>query len=161
MYLTSLDSSTVTMWLLYLETPDTSIDLSDPNPKPPTPQIHTRLHPPPLYLHRQAQQPPPVQQRLENRQGLLRFPHEGAPGPKPPLERLADPGHLRRLGHAVLALQMGVEDITGVELVDSPPLVSRADPHNLLFLYGIFYLGLGLYLDRPFFRAGSWGKWIG
>ncbi|KAK9089581.1 hypothetical protein Scep_028663 [Stephania cephalantha] len=33
---------------------------------------------------------------------------------------------------------MGLADVTGVELVESPPLVSRADPHNLPFFDGVF-----------------------
>ncbi|KAK9284953.1 hypothetical protein L1049_024135 [Liquidambar formosana] len=42
-------------------------------------------------------------------------------------------------GHEVMALsEMGVKDVTGVELVDSPPLVRRADPHNLPFFDGVF-----------------------
>ncbi|AES88842.2 transmembrane protein, putative [Medicago truncatula] len=40
--------------------------------------------------------------------------------------------HIRNLGHEVSALQkLGVEEVTGVELLDSPPLVSREDLHNL------------------------------
>lgn len=34
--------------------------------------------------------------------------------------------------------KMGLEDVTGVELIESPPLVSRADPHNLPFFDGAF-----------------------
>ncbi|KAE8660875.1 putative Gibberellin 20 oxidase [Hibiscus syriacus] len=42
-------------------------------------------------------------------------------------------------GHEIMALtKMGVEDVTGVELVESLPLVSRADPHNLPFFDGAF-----------------------
>lgn len=47
--------------------------------------------------------------------------------------------------------ELGVEDVTAVELVESPPLVSRADPHNLPFFDGIFDIGFGLYLDRALF----------
>lgn len=47
--------------------------------------------------------------------------------------------------------ELGVEDITAVELVESPPLVSRADPHNLPFFDGSFDLGFGVYLDRALF----------
>lgn len=47
--------------------------------------------------------------------------------------------------------ELGVGDVTGVELVGSPPLVSRADPHNLPFFDGIFDVGLGVYLDRALF----------
>ena len=42
-------------------------------------------------------------------------------------------------GHEVMALsKMGLEDVTGVELIESLPLVSRADPHNLPFFDGAF-----------------------
>lgn len=34
--------------------------------------------------------------------------------------------------------RIGVKDVTGVELIDSPPLVTRADPHNLPFFDGVF-----------------------
>ncbi|KAG5545469.1 hypothetical protein RHGRI_017832 [Rhododendron griersonianum] len=55
-------------------------------------------------------------------------------------------------GHEVRALtQIGVKDVTGVELVDSPPLVSRADPHNLPFFDGVFDLGFSAHLDQALF----------
>ncbi|GAV71166.1 Methyltransf_11 domain-containing protein [Cephalotus follicularis] len=42
-------------------------------------------------------------------------------------------------GHEVMALKnMGLEDVTGVDLVDSLPLVRKADPHNLPFFDGVF-----------------------
>jgi SAM-dependent methyltransferase len=45
-------------------------------------------------------------------------------------------------GHAVEALQdSGVIDVTGVDLIDYPPLVKRADPHNLPFFDDVFDLG--------------------
>ncbi|XP_051115336.1 uncharacterized protein LOC127240608 isoform X2 [Andrographis paniculata] len=57
-------------------------------------------------------------------------------------------------GHGVQALyEMGVEDVTAVELVESPPLVTRGDPHNLPFFDGVFDLGLGVYLDRSLFPS--------
>lgn len=57
-------------------------------------------------------------------------------------------------GHEVRALnQIGVKDVTGVELVDSPPLVSRADPHNLPFFDGIFDLGFSAHLDQALFPS--------
>ncbi|KAL3509604.1 hypothetical protein ACH5RR_029005 [Cinchona calisaya] len=57
-------------------------------------------------------------------------------------------------GHGVLALkEMGVGDVTGVEVVDSPPLVSRADPHNLPFFDDVFDFGFSGYLDRALFPA--------
>ncbi|XP_020084928.1 uncharacterized protein LOC109707810 [Ananas comosus] len=34
----------------------------------------------------------------------------------------------------------GIADVTGVDLLDFPPLVSRADPHNLPFFDGVFDL---------------------
>ncbi|MCD9645481.1 hypothetical protein HAX54_034442 [Datura stramonium] len=55
-------------------------------------------------------------------------------------------------GQAVMALkEMGLHDITGVELVDSPPLVRRADPHNLPFFDNAFDLGFSAYIDRALF----------
>lgn len=47
--------------------------------------------------------------------------------------------------------QLGVKDVTGVELVDSLPLVSRADPHNLPFFDGVFDLGFSAHLDQALF----------
>ncbi|OAY82199.1 hypothetical protein ACMD2_23132 [Ananas comosus] len=44
-------------------------------------------------------------------------------------------------GQSVAALRdSGVADVTGVDLLDFPPLVSRADPHNLPFFDGVFDL---------------------
>ncbi|KAG7617456.1 S-adenosyl-L-methionine-dependent methyltransferase [Arabidopsis thaliana x Arabidopsis arenosa] len=41
--------------------------------------------------------------------------------------------------HAPMALsQIGLSDVTAVELVDSIPLVKRADPHNLPFFDRVF-----------------------
>ncbi|XP_059664577.1 uncharacterized protein LOC132310421 [Cornus florida] len=55
-------------------------------------------------------------------------------------------------GHEVMALhQIGVRDVTGVELLDSPPLVSRADPHNLPFFDDVFDLGFSAHLDQALF----------
>ncbi|CAH9099894.1 unnamed protein product [Cuscuta europaea] len=57
-------------------------------------------------------------------------------------------------GHAVMALNdLGLSDVTGIELVDSPPLVSRADPHNLPFFDDAFDFGFSPYLDRALFPA--------
>ncbi|XVE60127.1 hypothetical protein DITRI_Ditri05aG0102200 [Diplodiscus trichospermus] len=42
-------------------------------------------------------------------------------------------------GHEVMALsKMGLEDVSGVELIQSLPVVSRADPLNLPFFDGAF-----------------------
>ncbi|XP_047322793.1 uncharacterized protein LOC124926587 [Impatiens glandulifera] len=55
-------------------------------------------------------------------------------------------------GHEVMALkQIGVEEVTGVELVDSPPLVSRADPHHLPFFDGVFDLSFSGHLKEALF----------
>ncbi|KAI3787852.1 hypothetical protein L2E82_00332 [Cichorium intybus] len=55
-------------------------------------------------------------------------------------------------GQAVMSLkEIGLHEITGVELVDSPPLVSRADPHNLPFFDGVFNLGFSAHLDQALF----------
>lgn len=35
----------------------------------------------------------------------------------------------------------GVTDVTGVDLIDYPPVVKRADPHNLPFFDDVFDLG--------------------
>lgn len=49
--------------------------------------------------------------------------------------------------------QLGVSDVTGVELVDSPPLVSRADPHELPFFDGVFDLVYSGHLEEALFPA--------
>lgn len=57
-------------------------------------------------------------------------------------------------GHEVMALfQMGLVDVTGVELVDSPPLVSRADPHNLPFFDRVFDFSYSGHLAEALFPA--------
>lgn len=57
-------------------------------------------------------------------------------------------------GHEVMALfQMGLVDVTGVELVDSPPLVSRADPHNLPFFDQVFDFSYSGHLAEALFPA--------
>ncbi|KAJ6791183.1 Uncharacterized protein M6B38_245965 [Iris pallida] len=44
-------------------------------------------------------------------------------------------------GHAAVALNAsGVADVTAVDVIDLPPLVRRADPHNLPFFDGVFDL---------------------
>ncbi|KAI3836693.1 hypothetical protein MKX03_019412 [Papaver bracteatum] len=55
-------------------------------------------------------------------------------------------------GHEVMALnQLGVIDVTGVELIESPPLVSRADPHNLPYFDGVFDFGFTAHLTEALF----------
>ncbi|KAK7263571.1 hypothetical protein RJT34_31163 [Clitoria ternatea] len=57
-------------------------------------------------------------------------------------------------GHEVAAFRrLGVDDVTGVELLDSPPLVSRADPHNLPFFEGAFDLAFSARFDEALFPA--------
>lgn len=48
---------------------------------------------------------------------------------------------------------MGVIDVTGVELVDSPPLVSRADPHNLPYFDHVFDLAFTSHLTEALFPS--------
>ncbi|KAL6620482.1 hypothetical protein ACP70R_035621 [Stipagrostis hirtigluma subsp. patula] len=56
-------------------------------------------------------------------------------------------------GHAVDALRAGgVDDVTGVDLVDFPPLVRRADPHRLPFSDGAFDL---VFSDDPAAVSGA------
>ncbi|XP_048634032.1 uncharacterized protein LOC106447824 [Brassica napus] len=55
-------------------------------------------------------------------------------------------------GHAPMAMaQIGLSDVTAVELVDSLPLVRRADPHNLSFFDGAFDFAFTAYLDDALF----------
>lgn len=49
--------------------------------------------------------------------------------------------------------QMGVGDVTGIELVDSPPLVSRADPHNLPFFESAFDLAYTAHFAEALFPS--------
>ncbi|RLN29798.1 hypothetical protein C2845_PM05G33190 [Panicum miliaceum] len=56
-------------------------------------------------------------------------------------------------GHAVDALHAaGVGDVTGIDLVDFPPLVRRADPHRLPFSGGAFDL---VFSDDPSAISGA------
>ncbi|KAK1393252.1 S-adenosyl-L-methionine-dependent methyltransferase-like protein [Heracleum sosnowskyi] len=55
-------------------------------------------------------------------------------------------------GHCVVAFrEVGVSEITAVEIVESVPLVSRADPHNLPFFDGVFDLGFSGVFDLALF----------
>ncbi|KAF3772984.1 hypothetical protein EJ110_NYTH51906 [Nymphaea thermarum] len=58
-------------------------------------------------------------------------------------------------GHEVAALSegTGLADVTGVEIVDSPPLVSRADPHNLPFFDSVFDFAFSARLADALFPA--------
>ncbi|XP_040379766.1 uncharacterized protein LOC102714294 isoform X2 [Oryza brachyantha] len=56
-------------------------------------------------------------------------------------------------GHAIDALHAeGVSDVTGIDLVDFPPLVRRADPHHLPFSDGAFDL---IFSDDPSGISGA------
>lgn len=62
-------------------------------------------------------------------------------------------------GHAVKALNdLGLNDVAGVELVESPPLVSRADPHNLPFFDDAFDFVFSAYLDRALYPVRYAGE---
>ncbi|OIS96414.1 PREDICTED: uncharacterized protein LOC109236269 [Nicotiana attenuata] len=62
-------------------------------------------------------------------------------------------------GHSVMALnKIGVNDVTGVELVESPPLVGRADPHSLPFFDDVFDFGFSPFLERALFPAQYVGE---
>ncbi|TKY66928.1 methyltransferase protein [Spatholobus suberectus] len=57
-------------------------------------------------------------------------------------------------GHEVAALaRLGVDDVTGVEILESPPLVRRADPHNLPFFDAAFDLAFTARFDEALFPA--------
>ncbi|KAG5020984.1 hypothetical protein JHK87_016839 [Glycine soja] len=57
-------------------------------------------------------------------------------------------------GHEVAALRrLGIDDVTGVEILESPPLVRRADPHNLPFFDGVFDLAFTARFDEALFAA--------
>jgi len=47
--------------------------------------------------------------------------------------------------------QIGLSDVTAVELVDSIPLVKRADPHNLPFFDGVFDFAFTAHLAEALF----------
>ncbi|GKD15277.1 hypothetical protein Tco_1199684, partial [Tanacetum coccineum] len=53
---------------------------------------------------------------------------------------------------AVVALkELGLDNVTGVEVVESLPLVVRADPHNFPFFDEVFGLGFSSFLDQALF----------
>ncbi|GAB2285310.1 hypothetical protein Dimus_019764 [Dionaea muscipula] len=54
---------------------------------------------------------------------------------------------------AVALNQIGVDDVTAVDLVDSPPLVSRADPFNLPFFDDAFDFAFSAQFDVVLFPA--------
>lgn len=57
-------------------------------------------------------------------------------------------------GQEVMALeQIGVSDVTAIDLVDSPPLVSRADPFNLPFFDDDFDFAFSAQFDTVLFPS--------
>ncbi|KAH9622857.1 hypothetical protein KSS87_012909 [Heliosperma pusillum] len=57
-------------------------------------------------------------------------------------------------GQEAMALrQIGVSDVTAIDLVDSPPLVSRADPYNLPFFDDAFDFAFSAQFDVVLFPA--------
>lgn len=56
------------------------------------------------------------------------------------------------VGLEAMALsQIGVDDVTGIDVLDSPPLVQRADPHNLPFFDASFDLAFSSHLADALF----------
>ncbi|KAL3848946.1 hypothetical protein ACJIZ3_010828 [Penstemon smallii] len=152
----SVTIATLTLLLLYLQTPETCVDPSDPKPKP-----HARFPGSTCdYTHRTY-----TSLEKRNRRIWSTKTWTSAVSSYAALfKTLKVSNHSRALivsagpGHAVVALnEMGVEDVTAVELVESPPLVSRADPHNLPFFDEAFDFGFGVYLDRALFP----GRYVG
>ncbi|PIM97987.1 hypothetical protein CDL12_29536 [Handroanthus impetiginosus] len=156
----SITIATLTLLLLYLHTPETCFDPSDPNPKP-----HTRFPKSTCdFNHRSYTSLEKRNHRLWSTKTWA-----NAVSSYSSLFKTLEAGnyvanHSRVLivsagpGQSAQALkELGVEDVTAVELVDSPPLVSRADPHNLPFFDDIFDLGFGIYLDRALFP----GRYVG
>ncbi|ERN12780.1 hypothetical protein AMTR_s00043p00204240 [Amborella trichopoda] len=57
-------------------------------------------------------------------------------------------------GHEVMALkEMGLKNVDGVEIVGSPPLVKRADPHDLPFSGGVFDVCYSAHLAESLFPS--------
>lgn len=55
-------------------------------------------------------------------------------------------------GHPVVALNnMGISDVTGVDVLEFRPLVSRCDVHNLPFFDDVFDFAFSGYVDRALF----------
>ncbi|CAA6671902.1 unnamed protein product [Spirodela intermedia] len=74
--------------------------------------------------------------------------------PLPPEKRWKKLQSTREWRRRVAALrESGVADVTGIDIVDVPPLVRRSDPHNLPFFDGVFDLGFSAGLDGALFPA--------
>ncbi|CAA2955760.1 uncharacterized protein LOC111370398 [Olea europaea subsp. europaea] len=146
--------ATLTLLLLCLQTPETCVDQSDPNPKPHTRFPRTTCD----FTHRSHTSLDKRNRRIWSTNAWVRAVSSYTSLFKTLQVQSHISNHSRVLivsagpGQAVMALNnMGVTDVTGVELMDSPPLVSRADPHNLPFFDGSFDFGFSGYLDRALF----------
>ncbi|XWS15265.1 hypothetical protein CRYUN_Cryun35bG0080500 [Craigia yunnanensis] len=53
---------------------------------------------------------------------------------------------------------MGLEDVTGVELIESWPLVSMADPYNLRFFDGAFDVSFTGHLEEALYPTRYAGE---
>ncbi|KAL2493959.1 S-adenosyl-L-methionine-dependent methyltransferase superfamily protein [Forsythia ovata] len=158
--LAAITIATLTLLLLYLQTPETCVDQSDPDPKP-----HARFPRSTCdFTHRSYISLDKRNRRIWSTNAWVRAVSSYTSLFKTLQGQNHISNHSRVLivsagpGHAVMALNdLGVSDVTGVELVDSPPLVSRADPHNLPFFDGVFDFGFSGYLDRALFP----GRYVG
>ncbi|XP_073282618.1 uncharacterized protein [Primulina huaijiensis] len=151
----SIAVATLTFFFLYLQTPETCVDPSDPKPHTRFPtstcDFNPRYYASPDKRNRRIWSTKSWTTAVSSYAAFFKTFHIS--------------NHSRALivsagpGHSVVAMnELGVADVTGVELVDSPPLVSRADPHNLPFFDGIFDVGFGVYLDRALFPARYVGE---
>ncbi|OVA15368.1 Methyltransferase type 11 [Macleaya cordata] len=148
----SITIATFTLILLLIETPETCISDSDPKPSIKFPKsscdsTHREL----VSIEKKNKRTWSTNDWRKKVESLTQFFHE--------IQNLGFlTNHSKVIcvsagaGHEVMALtKMGVIDVTGVELIDSPPLVSRADPHNLPFFDGVFDLGFTAHLAEALF----------
>ncbi|KAJ9176974.1 hypothetical protein P3X46_012232 [Hevea brasiliensis] len=147
--------ATITLLFLYLQTPETCIPPNAPITKPhvkfPSSTCDPSLNHPYLSLAKKNQRLWSSKSWLSQLSSFTAFFSQ--------LQHLnLLHNHSRVLcvsagaGHEVMALNnMGVSDVTGVELVDSLPLVRRADPNNLPFFDGMFDLAFSARLVEALF----------
>ncbi|KAI5660728.1 hypothetical protein M9H77_20051 [Catharanthus roseus] len=158
--------ATFTLLLLFLENPSTC--LGPPPPYPSSKRVYHRSFPKSTcdYSHRSYISVEKRNKRLWSSKTWIHTVHSytilfsslQAQAPVHNIHRLSN--HSRALvvsagpGHAVMALNnMGVADVTGLEVVESLPLVSRCDLHSLPFFDNVFDFGFSGYLDRSLFPA--------
>lgn len=150
----SVTIATITLLLLFLQTPDTCVPEANPKPhlrfpKSSCDSSHRELIP----IEKKNRRLWSTKDWLKKVSSFTSF-----------FIELRELGHLKNktkvlcvsagAGQEVRALlDMGVADVTGVELVDSPPLVSRADPHNLPFFDGVFDLAFTAHLAEALFPS--------